>query len=115
LIASGSPVSTASAPTSVAVNPAANFVYAANVTSSNDVAAYAIAPGSGMLTLSSTITAGRVPLTVAVDPAGLFVYAVNQTSSNVSVFAVDAATGALAAVAGSPFPAGSGARSIAID
>jgi 6-phosphogluconolactonase (cycloisomerase 2 family) len=43
------------------------------------------------------------------------VYTANQGSGSVSVFTVDAATGALAAVAGSPFPAGSGARAIAID
>src|SRR5450631_3465532 len=115
LIASGSPLSTASAPKSIAVDPAGNLVYAANVTSGNDVATYAIEPSSGALTLSSTSVAGSLPLAVTVDPSGQFVYVANQSSSNVSVFAVDAATGALAAVAGSPFPAGSGARAIAID
>ena len=97
------------------MDPAGNFVYAANVTSSNDVAVYAIAPSSGALTLSSTTVAGSFPLAVTVDPSGKFVYAANQNSGNVSVFTADAATGALAAVAGSPFPAGSGARSIVID
>jgi 6-phosphogluconolactonase (cycloisomerase 2 family) len=102
LSASGSPLSTASAPQSIAVGPAAgNFVYAANVTSSNYVASYAIAQS--------------LPHAVAVDPSGQFVYAANQNSGNVSVFTVDAATGALTEVTGSPFLAGSGARSIAID
>jgi 6-phosphogluconolactonase len=114
LTASGSPLSTASAPMSIAVDPAGSFVYAANVTISNDVASYAIA-SSGALNLSSTAGAQSLPVAVAVDPSGQFVYVANQNSGNVSVFTVDAATGALAEVAGSPFPAGSGARSIAID
>jgi 6-phosphogluconolactonase len=116
MTASGSPLSTASAPQSIAVGPAAaNFVYAANVTSSNYVASYAIGSSNGALTLSSTAVARSLPLAVAVDPSGQFVYVANQNSGNVSVFTVDAATGALTEVTGSPFPAGSGARSIAID
>jgi 6-phosphogluconolactonase (cycloisomerase 2 family) len=95
------------------VDPAGNFVYATNVTSNDDVATYAIAPSSGTLTLSSTAVAGILPAAVAVDPSAQFVYVVNQTSGNISVYAVDTATGALTAVGS--FPAGSGARSIAID
>jgi len=56
-----------------------------------------------------------LPLSIVIDPMGQFVYAANNGSGNVSVFTVDSSTGALAAVAGSPFAAGSGARSIAID
>jgi 6-phosphogluconolactonase len=114
LKASGSPLSTSSAPQAIAVGPAAaNFVYAANVTSTNDVASYAIA-SDGALTWKSTAGAQSLPVAVAVDPSGLFVYVANQNSGNVSVFTVDAATGALTPT-GSPFLAGSGARSIAID
>jgi 6-phosphogluconolactonase (cycloisomerase 2 family) len=97
------------------VDPAGKFVYAANVTSTNYVASYAIAPSSGTLTLSSTAVAGSLPLAVTVDPSGQFVYVANQNSGNVAVFTVDAATGALTEVTGSPFPTGSGARSVAID
>ncbi|HWJ35892.1 MAG TPA: beta-propeller fold lactonase family protein [Steroidobacteraceae bacterium] len=112
---SGSPLSTGSAPESLAVDPAGKFVYAANVTSKNEVATYAVTAGSGALTLMATSGAGSFPLSIAVDPMGQFVYAANDSSGNVSVFTVDAATGTLAAVAGSPFSAGGGARSIAID
>jgi 6-phosphogluconolactonase len=116
LAASGSPLATTSAPQSITVGPAAaNFVYAANVTSSNYVASYAIGSSNGALTLSSTAIARSLPVAVAVDPSGQFVYAANQNSGNVSVFTVDAATGALTEVTGSPFLAGGGARSIAID
>ena len=49
------------------------------------------------------------------DGAGKYLYAVNQGSNNVSAYAVDAATGALKAVAGSPFAAGRGAWRPATD
>src|SRR5579859_6220030 len=115
LTASGTPLSTASAPRSIVVDPAGNFAYVTNVTSSGDVATYAIAPSNGALTLSSTAIAGSLPLGVAVDPSGQFVYTANQGSGSVAVFTADAATGALTAVAGSPFLAGAGARANAID
>jgi 6-phosphogluconolactonase (cycloisomerase 2 family) len=98
----------------VAVNPAGSFLYAANVTSKNDLAAYAITPSTGAIALGSTVGAETLPLAVAVDPMGQFVYAANDGSADVSVYTVDSATGALTAVAGSPFASGSGARSIAI-
>ncbi len=60
------------------------------------------------------MSAGTFPLSVVVDPLGQFVYAANDTTGDVSVYTVDATTGALTAVAGSPFLAGGGARSIAI-
>jgi YVTN family beta-propeller protein len=52
---------------------------------------------------------------MAVDPSGLYLYAVNQNSDTVSVFSINTATGALSAVPGSPFPAESQPRSIAVD
>ena len=43
------------------------------------------------------------------DPAGEFVFVANSVSNNVTVFSFDLDTGALTAVPGSPFPAGSAA------
>jgi 6-phosphogluconolactonase (cycloisomerase 2 family) len=111
---SGSPFSTGSSPESLAVDPAGSFVYAANVTSKNEIAAYAITPSTGALTFGTAVGAGTFPLSVVVDPLGQFVYAANDTTSDVSVYTVNATTGALTAVAGSPFLSGGGARSIAI-
>jgi 6-phosphogluconolactonase (cycloisomerase 2 family) len=49
-------------------------------------------------------------------PAGPeFVYVANLNSGNVSGYTIDATTGALTAISGSPFAAGSGAFSIAVD
>ena len=110
----GSPVSTGSSPQALAVAPAGGFLYATNVTSQNDISTYSIAAG-GALTLSSTVGSGTEPLSIVADPLGQFVYAANNGSGNVSVFSVDASTGTLTRVAGSPFAAGAGARWIAID
>jgi len=67
------------------------------------------------LTEASTVGAGTFPLSVVIDPAGTFAYVANQNSNDVSVYSIDATTGALAAVSGSPFPAGGDSRSVAID
>src|SRR5438128_10481080 len=51
---------------------------------------------------------------VTVDPTGKFLYVANFGSSSVSVFTI-AASGVLAAVAGSPFPMDSDPRAVQID
>jgi 6-phosphogluconolactonase (cycloisomerase 2 family) len=112
---SGSPLATGSSPEGLVADPSGKYLYAANVTSDNTIATYGITPSSGALTLLSTAGAGTLPVSVAVDPSGSFVYAANNTSGTVSVYSVDAATGALTQVSGSPFAAGAGARSIAIE
>jgi 6-phosphogluconolactonase (cycloisomerase 2 family) len=61
------------------------------------------------------VGAGSLPINLAVDPSGQFVYAANYNSHSISAYVVDAATGALAAVGGSPFAAGSQPHAIAID
>jgi 6-phosphogluconolactonase (cycloisomerase 2 family) len=50
-----------------------------------------------------------------IDPSGLFAYVANDGSGDISVYAVDAATGALSAVGNSPVAAGNEPRSIAVD
>src|SRR5579863_2085234 len=48
-------------------------------------------------------------------PQPQFVIVANHTSNDVSVFAIDAGSGALTQVPGSPFPAGSYPDSVAIE
>jgi len=49
------------------------------------------------------------------QPAGPeFVYVANRNSNDVSGYRIDATTGALTAISGSPFAAGSGPRSVAV-
>jgi 6-phosphogluconolactonase len=112
---SGSPIPVGSNPESLAADPAGRYLYAANVSAANQVASYSIAPASGALSLLSTLGAGSLPIDVVVDPSGQFIYAANYNSNDISAYTVDAATGALAPVAGSPFGAGTRPHSIAID
>jgi hypothetical protein len=51
---------------------------------------------------------------VAVDPSGKFAYVTNVNDNNVSGYTIDPSTGALTAIAGSPFAAGGGPFSVAI-
>jgi 6-phosphogluconolactonase (cycloisomerase 2 family) len=112
---SGSPLGVSVSPESVGVDPAGRYIYVANAPANNQVSSYSITPASGALTLSSSVAAGTLPASVAVDPAGGFIYVANDNSGDISVYSVDSGSGALAAVSGSPFGAGSAPRSIAID
>jgi 6-phosphogluconolactonase (cycloisomerase 2 family) len=95
------------------VAPTGSYLYGANVTSANHVGTFDLTATTGALSIASTVAAGSLPLSVAVDPAGTFVYAANYNSGTLSVYSVSSST--LTAVSGSPFTAGSGARSVAID
>jgi hypothetical protein len=55
----------------------------------------------------------RIVAVDAVDPSGKFAYVVNNFA-NVSGYTIDPSTGALTAIAGSPFPAGVAPVSVAI-
>jgi 6-phosphogluconolactonase len=111
----GSPLAVVSNPESLAADPTGQFVYAANVTAANEIATYSITPATGALTLTSSVTAGDLPIDLVVDPSGKFVYAANFNANTVSAYTVDAASGVLTPVGGSPFAVGSQPHSIAID
>jgi hypothetical protein len=55
------------------------------------------------------------PPRLLVEPSGRFVYAANYAAGNISAYAIDAASGALTPVAGSPFAAGAHPNSLSID
>ena len=48
------------------------------------------------------------------DSTGKFAYVVNNVDNNVSAYTIDPTTGALTAIAGSPFATGAGPVSVAI-
>jgi 6-phosphogluconolactonase (cycloisomerase 2 family) len=52
---------------------------------------------------------------VAVDPSGKFAHVANLGGKNVSGYTIDLATGALAAMAGSPFAAGEWPRFVVVE
>ena len=85
------------------------------MTSNNDSTGFAITPTTGGLTKGTPVGAGTLPLSLVADPGGGFVYAANYASNDVSAYSVDAVSGALTAVKGSPFAVGRGARAIALD
>lgn len=63
--------------------------------------------GTGdVLTLNKSAGAWAGDSQVSLSPDHRFLFAVNQGSDNISVFRVNASTGDLTAVAGSPFPSG---------
>jgi 6-phosphogluconolactonase (cycloisomerase 2 family) len=112
------PVAAGRQPFSVAVDPSGRFAYAANSLSDN-VSMYAINATTGALTFIDTpVAAGRDPVSVAVDPSGRFAYVANEGSSpssgNVSMYTINATTGALAPIAPGTIAAGTLPRSVAI-
>ena len=72
----------------------------------NTVFAFAIAPVTGSLTQLAVTPAGTAPTIMVFDAGSRFLYVVNNMSNDVSVFGLDASTGVLTAVSGTPFPAG---------
>jgi 6-phosphogluconolactonase (cycloisomerase 2 family) len=91
----------------LAIDPSGKFLYTTN-NGTNNLSAFAI-DASGTLTKigGSPFVAGSQPWAIAVDPQGSFVFVGNQGDDTISVYHIDPSTGALAAVAGSPFATGS--------
>jgi 6-phosphogluconolactonase len=110
-------LATGSSPESLAVNPIGSYLYAANVTSQNDVTAFSITPSTGELTAvsGSAVGAGTFPINIVLDPSGLLAYVANEDTADISVYTINSTSGILTPAAGSPFAAGSQPRSIAID
>ena len=52
---------------------------------------------------------------MAIDPTGMFAYVANVDSNDISAYAINASSGALTQVQGSPFEAGTEPSGVAID
>jgi YVTN family beta-propeller protein len=98
----------------------AGFAYVANQ-GSDDISAYAIDARTGALVevAGSPFAAGTGPESISVHPSGKFAYVANFGSSgvpgNISAYAIDAGTGALSEITGSPFAAGTLPVAVAVD
>jgi 6-phosphogluconolactonase len=118
----GSPFVVGTNPTGVTVSPDGLVAFVTNGVSSGvstDVSAFTVNPTSGVLTPvpGSPFAAGTNPIAVAVAPGGTFAYVVNRGDNTITVFSIDAATGALTALlggTGNPFPTGTAPNGIAI-
>jgi 6-phosphogluconolactonase len=113
----GSPFAAGFQPQSVAVSPNGKFAYVAN--RGGSVSAYTINATTGALTplAGSPFPAAGQSQSVTVHPSGKFVYVANAVVNNalgVSAYAINATTGALTPLTGSPFPAGSEPQSVAV-
>ena len=107
-------------PFSDTVDPTGRFAYVANGPVSSEVSGYTINATTGALSPipGSPFAAGDGPVSIAVDPTGRFAYVANEGvfgASSISGYTINATTGALSPVPGSPFPSGRGARSVAVD
>jgi 6-phosphogluconolactonase len=97
------------APTGLALSPTRKFLYAMN-SRANTISIFSVA-NDGTLTLTGTPTqGGNGPYAGVIDPTGQYLlvtdsFGNNPTGGDVSVYAIDAASGALTEVAGSPFAA----------
>lgn len=100
----GSPFG-AGSPRSIAVSPNGQFIYTANNDSSNTIGEYTVDAATGALTSIGTIANGDTPYSVVVDPSNRFVYAVAIDTNGVYAYTIDAKTGGLALIKGSPFGA----------
>src|ERR1700678_2223122 len=110
----GSPFSTGTQPTSVAVDPTGTFVYVVNGGDST-VSAYSIGTNGTLTTVpGSPFAAGLGPYAVTVEPRGKFVYVTDENAGKVSAYRIGA-NGALTPVPGSPFAAGLSPNAVAVD
>jgi 6-phosphogluconolactonase (cycloisomerase 2 family) len=120
----GSPFNTGNLlPSWISVDPSGAFLYQA--TTAGTIQAFTIAPGTGSLTAAGStfvrttvsngvqlaISSGTAPVTFAPQ----FVLVANSGSNNVSAYTINPTSGALVAVPGSPFAAGTSPMSVSTD
>lgn len=111
----GPPVADGTNPAAVSLAPNGKFAFSA----SNDgtlIQAYTIDQTSGALTLVGSYNTGFVHGSaypdIAVDSQSAHLYLASAGDNEVAGFAIDPTSGALTALANSPYPAGAGAAAI---
>ncbi len=101
-------------PDGLVVHPSGKFLYAVVPLidelgmGENGVASFTIDPTSGTLTpvQGSPVTFGTEfpgPFSIALDPKGKFLYVLGSSDGKIYEFSIDASTGALTPLAGSPY------------
>jgi 6-phosphogluconolactonase (cycloisomerase 2 family) len=89
--------------------PNGKFAYAAASlnNTNNQLATYSVNTNSGAMTLINTIALNSAPSPVAMDPLGQYLYVVTPylggSAAQAYGFSIDATTGALTAIPGTPF------------
>lgn len=111
----GSPYPAGTNPRAVVLDPSGSFAYVVNVGSagSGTVSTYGVDAATGELSSVGSVPTAQWPTSIGVDPSGRFAY-VTTALAKVTAYTIDAGTGALAAMAGSPFDAGWNCSAIAL-
>jgi len=108
----GSPVDTPDPPINLAVAPSGKFLYAATGTNGIEVLSVSSTGVLALVDQQASVTGNLSNL--AISPNGKFLFAVDDDAT-VSAYTIDAVTGKLALIAGSPFAAGDQPSTIAVD
>jgi 6-phosphogluconolactonase (cycloisomerase 2 family) len=99
----------------LAIDPTGRFLYVTSPVD-NTVTEYAISAQTGLLTLVGTpVATGDGPSDAKIDPSGHYLYVSNYSDGTISEYAIDPGTGELTEGPNSPFEAGFGTQSIAIE
>lgn len=111
---SGSPFSTGSVPTAIAVTPSRAYAYVLS-SGGNGILTYTFDKSKGgLVAAAGAVATGSDPVAIAIDPSSQHVYVLNQSSSNISAYAIDAFTGSLSPISGSPFASINAPKSMAM-
>ncbi len=100
----GSPLAAGPTVQSIVIHPSKKFLYAANAGES-DVWLFKISSFGGLTESGARTIVGSAPTLLAMDSAGSYLYVANSGSTSISVFQINATTGALTAV-GAPTSTG---------
>jgi 6-phosphogluconolactonase (cycloisomerase 2 family) len=96
---------------SLAVDPSERFLVIAR---GSNVQSYRIDPATGGIEFVDVVVGGT-PWSLTIEPSGQYIYVANVNSNNVSGFRLNADTGTLSAVPGSPFGAGANPYQVVVD
>jgi 6-phosphogluconolactonase (cycloisomerase 2 family) len=97
---SDSPILAGPGVESIVLHPTKKFLYAANsaVTPLGNISLYNISTTGTLTEVTPRTNAGSVPTILAIDSTGNFLYVGNSGSEDISVFSIDATSGALTPV-----------------
>lgn len=114
---SGSPYTEGASPAAVSLSPNGKFAFSAT-DSGKKIYAFTVNQSTGQLTpvagspFATGFATGSTYPDIAVNPQSTYLYLASAGDEKVAGFAIDASSGVLTAVPGSPFQAGAGAGGI---
>jgi len=106
LTAFGNPTQIGLSPLNMVLSPNGNFVYVTGQSGSQgyvEVFSLSSLATQSQLPLVQAVLTGTNPFGLAIDPGGKNLYTANFSTASISEFSIDASTGALTELSGSPF------------